>query len=100
MKQDKKYKNIAKERIIILFDQADGIFKKDSKLSDKYISLARRISMKARIRIPKELKRKFCKHCYSYLKPGINCRVRTKDKKVVYYCINCKKYMKFPITKH
>ena len=88
-------KEIAKERIKILFKEADDIFNKDSKLADKYVSLARKLAMKFNIKLDRTFKRKFCKHCYSYLKPGINCRVRTKNGKVVYYCMNCKKYMKF-----
>jgi ribonuclease P protein subunit RPR2 len=101
MKFNDKLKTIAKERINILFKQANKSFKKNPKLSNRYINLARKIAMKSRIRIPRELKRKFCKHCYHYLKSGVNLRIRTKDKKVVYYCSDCKKYMRFPIkTKH
>ncbi|MBW3015897.1 ribonuclease P [Candidatus Woesearchaeota archaeon] len=90
--------NIAKERIKELFRQADQEFKNDPKLSDRYVQLARKIAMKFRIRIPRELKRKFCKHCYSYFKPGVTVRIRTKPGKVVYYCLKCKKYMRF-VTK-
>ena len=96
-----KYKLIAKERINTLFEQADEVFKKDKRLANRYVDLARKIAMKARISIPKELKRRYCKHCYSYLKPGVNSRIRTRDKKIIYYCMNCKKYMRFPIkAKH
>ena len=101
MKTSNKYKLIAKERINILFEQADEVFKKDKRLANRYVDLARKIAMKARISIPKELKRRYCKHCYSYLKPGVNSRIRTRDKKIIYYCMNCKKYMRFPIkAKH
>ena len=47
--------------------------------------------MKYKLRLGK-LKRKFCKHCYSYLMPGVNSRTRTKDGKVVIYCSECKNY--------
>ena len=90
---------IAKQRIKILFSEADKIFSKDKKLANRYVDLARRIAMKSNLRIPKEYKRKFCKHCYSYLKPGKNLRIRTKNKKVVYYCLECKKFMRFPLLK-
>ncbi|MBI2667184.1 ribonuclease P [Candidatus Woesearchaeota archaeon] len=100
MISNNKYKLLAKERINILFNQANEIFNKDPKLADRYVILARKIAMKARIGIPKELKRKFCKHCYSYLKPGFNCRVRTRDKKIIYYCMNCKKYTKIAIKRN
>lgn len=85
---------MARERINILFEQADLRFKENSKLSDRYVELARKIAMKYKVRMPRELKRKFCKHCHKYLKPGVNCRVRTTGKNVVYYCKNCKRYMR------
>ena len=86
---------IAKERIIELFKQAELAFREDPKLSDRYVHLARKISMKYKVKIPSALKKKFCKHCYCFLMPGKNCRVRTKEGKVVYYCLNCKKFMRF-----
>lgn len=98
-KKSKQQKEIARERIEILFQQAKQAFNKAPKLSNRYIKLARELAMKYKIRIPKELKRKFCKHCYSYLFPSKNVRIRTRDGKVVYYCLNCKKYMRFPYLK-
>jgi ribonuclease P protein subunit RPR2 len=94
----KPYKQvkIAKERINELFRQAEEMFDEDPKLSDRYVQIARKISMKLKVRIPPELKRRFCKHCYCYLVPGKNCRVRTHEGKVVYYCRQCKKFMRFP----
>lgn len=95
-KKAAEIRKIALERVIVLFKQAKERFKENSKLSDRYVALARKIAMKYKIRIPRELKRKFCKHCYGYLLPSINCRVRTREGKVVYYCFSCKKYMRFP----
>lgn len=92
-------KQIALERIKILFKQAKQVFKKNKSLANRYVTLARKIAMKAKIRIPKDLQKQFCKHCYKYLVPGVNCRVRTVNKKLVYYCLNCKRYMRFPIKK-
>ncbi|MEA3378747.1 MAG: ribonuclease P protein component 4 [Nanoarchaeota archaeon] len=95
----KQMQRIADERIKILFNQADSIFSTNPSLANRYVALARKIAMKANISIPRVFKRKFCKHCYKYLKHGINCRVRIKDGKVIYYCKSCKKYMRFPISK-
>ncbi|MBI5391698.1 ribonuclease P [Candidatus Woesearchaeota archaeon] len=67
----------------------------NSKLADKYVKLARKLAMKFNLPLPRELKRKFCNHCYTYFQDG-NYRVRTRDKNVVYYCLTCKKYMRFP----
>jgi ribonuclease P protein subunit RPR2 len=90
---------IAKERIAELFKQAESAFSKNPELSDRYVALARKISMRLKVRIPPLLKRRFCKHCYSYLVPGKNCRVRTHEGKVVYTCGVCKKFMRFPYRK-
>ena len=87
---------IAKERINELFDQAE---KAKQEYSNRYVELARKIAMKYKVRIPPTLKKKFCKHCNEYLRPGVNCRVRTREGKIVYYCSNCKKYMRFPVLK-
>ena len=90
---------IAKERIKELFKQADAIFNEEPKLADRYVMLARKIAMKYKVKIPSRLKRKFCKHCYKYLKPGVNCRVRIAKSRVIYYCLNCKRFMRFVLRK-
>lgn len=87
----------ALERIKHLFKEAEKAFKEDPKRADRYVQLARKISMKANLKIPKSLQKRFCKHCYKFLMPGINCRIRTKEKKLIYYCQSCKKYMRFII---
>jgi ribonuclease P protein subunit RPR2 len=92
-------KKIALERIEILFKEANKVFKKDKKLADRYVELARKIAMKYKARIPSKFQKQFCKHCYKFLMPNVNCRVRLKEGKVVYYCLECKKYMRFPYTK-
>ena len=87
-----KQKEIAKERVKILFQQAEEVFSKNKSLANRYVTLARKISMKEKIRIPLELKRKFCKHCYKFMMPGVNSRVRTRDGKVIISCLECKKF--------
>ncbi len=94
-----KQKYIARERTKQLIRLAEKVFSKYPERAHHYIILARKVSMKARVRISPELKRKFCKHCYKFLKPGLNCRVRTKNDKVIYYCLECKKHMRFPLLK-
>ena len=82
-----------------LFNEARIQFNKNPSLSNRYITLARKIAMKFNLRIPRELKRRYCKHCYSYLVPNKNCRVRVHKSRVIYYCLNCKKFMRFVIKK-
>ncbi|MFH1638407.1 MAG: ribonuclease P [Candidatus Woesearchaeota archaeon] len=89
-----KQKKIAKERIDILFSKADESSSK--KLADRYVAMARRIAMRVNLRLPSRLKRKFCRHCGCYFIPGKNLRVRTRDGKLVYYCLECKKFWRMP----
>lgn len=88
-------KKIARERIEILFTQAREMFSKDSSLSDRYVEIARKISMKYNVRLTSEERRSFCKHCYKYLVPSVNCHVRVRDDMIVYSCHECKKFSRF-----
>jgi len=97
-KSDEQLK-IATERIDKLFLLADKMFEVDSMLANRYVSLARTIAMKYKVSIKSKYKRKFCKHCYAYLRPGVNCRVRTISQKLVYSCFICKKFSRFPLKK-
>lgn len=90
---------IALDRVKVLFKEARETFKTNSKLSQRYVDIARKTAMKVNLRMPRELKRKICKHCYSYLVPPKTCRVRIHKNKVIYYCLNCKNYIRFMIKK-
>ena len=94
-----KQKEIAKERIITLFEQATIQFPKNKSLANRYVTLARKIAMKVRMRIPQKYKRRYCKHCYKYLQPGVNSRIRTRNKKVIISCFECKKFMRIPVKR-
>jgi len=85
---------LALERIRELFNEAESA---DKEYADKYVGLARKISMRLKVPIPKELKRRFCKHCYSFFRQGGNVRVRRTPKGIVYTCLECEKQMRFPI---
>ncbi|MFP4112113.1 MAG: ribonuclease P protein component 4 [Candidatus Woesearchaeota archaeon] len=100
--KSKAQKEIARQRIKELFKEAHTAFHDKSlgkEYSDRYVALARKIAMKYNIRMTSEQKRKFCKHCYSYLEPGYNARVRAREGKMVYFCENCKKYTRLPYIK-
>ncbi len=98
-KKPKKQQHIAIERIETLFSEAEGMFHEDSKLSDRYVSLARKLAMKYKVVIPNKFKKRFCKHCNCYLKQGVNCTVRMADGKAAYTCKNCGKHMRFPFIR-
>jgi ribonuclease P protein subunit RPR2 len=97
----KNQKMIAKQRINKLFELADRNALSDRLFfSDKYVKLARKISMRYLVKIPREHRRKFCKHCYSYLLPPLTSRIRIHRGKVIIYCNNCKKYTRIPLKNH
>lgn len=90
---------LVRKRITDLFDEAKKAFKQDKIAANNSVRKARRLSMKYKVDIPKELKMHFCKHCYSYLVLGGNCRVRTRNGKLVYYCLECKNFTRVPYKK-
>jgi ribonuclease P protein subunit RPR2 len=98
-----KAKDIANARIIRYFDMAEGVFLEDKSLANRYVTLARNTAMKYQVNIPSQYKRKFCKHCYKYLRPGVNASVRTtpggRGSHVTYTCSECKKHMRVPYLK-
>ncbi len=91
-------KNIAKQRISELFIMAEkSAHSGRLNLANRYVEIARRISMKTLVPIPKKFKRSYCKHCYRYMLPGESCTVRISRNKIITHCFYCKKIMRFPI---
>jgi len=91
------FRKIALKRIKELFKQAALKFKKFPDYSNRYVTLARKIQMKYKVKMPKDLKRQFCKKCNTYLVPGSNCRVRVQNKKIIYNCNSCKNFTRIPL---
>lgn len=93
-------KTIMKRRALrsinALFRRADSVFEESPELADRYAQIARRISLRCRVRIPRKWKRRYCKKCHKFLKPGINARVRLKNKKIVITCLECKNIVRIP----
>lgn len=89
-------KKIAEERIEILFELADRNFKTHPERTQRYVTLARLIGMRYRVRLVRDQKRRICKHCYSYLVPGSNCRIRLKGSTVLTTCFSCGKQSRYP----
>ena len=97
-KNKKGQNTIARNRIKKLFVLAEEkALSGNFTLANRYVNIARRISMRNLVPIQKEFKRKFCKHCYSFLLPDINCRIRLRDKKIIIYCKTCNRFTRFPI---
>jgi ribonuclease P protein subunit RPR2 len=90
------YKAIAVERIGRLFELAEKAFEKHPELSDRYVTLAWKISTRYNVRLPATLKRKFCRKCLSFWKPGASCRVRVQSGCVVVTCLRCGNAARLP----
>jgi len=99
---DAETRRIALERIHILFKLARETIHKDKALAQRYVNIARRLAMAAKVRLPREYRRQVCRHCKSFILPGVNCRVRIQQRRephVVITCLECGKHMRIPLRK-
>jgi len=99
---DSDTRRIAMQRVKTLFRMAREVFSEDQALAQRYVDLARKIAMSARIRLPKEYRRQVCRYCKGFILPGANCRVRIQRRRephVVITCLGCGKHMRIPLGK-
>ncbi|RLI88522.1 MAG: ribonuclease P [Archaeoglobales archaeon] len=96
LRREKKLeKEIALRRINLLLGKAQEIKFEDYELARRYVELARKIAMRYRVRIPKEL-RLYCKKCgYPYRHDRL--RVRVSKSRVIITCLNCGFVRRVPI---
>jgi ribonuclease P protein subunit RPR2 len=92
-------KKIARERIAVLFGQARQSFHEHPERSNHYVAIARRIAMRQRVRMDREFRRQYCHHCYAFLVPGENVRVRVHRGNVVVTCMQCNKKTRFRVVR-
>ncbi|MBM3309397.1 MAG: ribonuclease P [Candidatus Altiarchaeales archaeon] len=97
-----KRENIALERIIRLMEFADKEARGGNlEQAGRLVELARKINTKTKTRIPKELKNRYCKHCYCYLMPGktSKTRINSRQKRVEVTCLKCSRQMYYSTKK-
>ncbi|MCS7115091.1 MAG: ribonuclease P [Nitrososphaerota archaeon] len=95
-------KRIAMQRIRTLFLLARETYHEDPDLAQRYVNIARRIAMAAKVRLPKEYRRQVCRNCKGFILPGVNCRVRIKQRRephVVITCLRCGKHARIPLKR-
>jgi ribonuclease P protein subunit RPR2 len=92
-------KKLARERINVLFREAEAAFPENPERAHRYVALARRIAMRQRIRMDRNLRRRFCHQCYRYLVPGVNMRVRVHRGRVVVTCTYCGSRTRYPLRR-
>jgi ribonuclease P protein subunit RPR2 len=86
---DSTARQIAKHRIQILFRQAEKTRKSNPQLASRYVEVARKIAMAAKIRLPPEYKHRVCRNCNALLVFGDNCRVRIKQRREPHLVVTC-----------
>ncbi|HEY9385904.1 MAG TPA: RNase P subunit [Nitrososphaeraceae archaeon] len=96
-------KEIAKERISLLIDNALHEAKYDDDVANNQARLAKKVAMRMRLRLPYEIRQLYCKNCKQFILPGKSSRIRTGRSKLKAIRITCLKcghvYRKVLITK-
>lgn len=82
-------KDLARQRIARMFKFAMEAVKTDPALANRYVEIALRISMRTRVRIPRDLKRMVCRDCGALLLPGITSRVRVRQGRQPHVSVTC-----------
>ena len=82
-----------KERLLILN-------KVENLINNGNVKEARKLAMSNNLRLPIELRRKFCHKCYHYLHAkNIKVRTNPKTKAVEVTCLDCKHVNRYPYVK-
>ncbi|SEH11590.1 ribonuclease P protein subunit RPR2 [Natronorubrum sediminis] len=88
--------DIAAERLERLHKLArEAAANREDDRARKYVRLARRVAERNRLELPREFRRFTCDRCDSYLRPGVNARVRLQDDHVVITC-DCGALARYP----
>ena len=85
MRDTRSNQEVAKERIAVLFAEAD---KTTPGMARRYVILARKLSTKYRVRLSKSQKLRFCKRCNAFFKAG-NYSSRLSNGRLVLTCKEC-----------
>jgi len=83
----REIKRIAYRRIRVLFTLAKQIIHERPDLADRYVEIARRIAMKARIHLPKEFRLLLCRHC------------TRREPHVTITCLRCGGHIRIPLRR-
>jgi ribonuclease P protein subunit RPR2 len=90
------------QQIHVFFKLAQNVVHEDPKLAQHYVDVARKVAMAKRMRMPEEYRRMVCRHCKSFILPGVSCRVRLQPRRephLTVTCFNCGKHMRIPLKK-
>lgn len=79
-----------------LFKHAEDVFPESPESALRFVRKARRAAERARVSVPGQFRRRFCRHCSSFWVPGKTVRVRLQKQKVVFSCLVCRHYFRLP----
>ncbi len=82
-------RDLVTERMHILIQNAISNARKRPELAERQANLAKKLSMKYRVRMPYHLRMNFCKKCKKFIVPGFTARVRTGRSDVKSIRITC-----------
>jgi ribonuclease P protein subunit RPR2 len=93
-------KKVALERVKTLFQLAHANMHDRPDLAQRYVDIARKVSMRTRLHLPPEYRAQICKHCKKFILPGTNSRVRIQTRRephVVVTCLHCGGKTRIPL---
>ncbi len=98
-----KVKDLAKQRFYQLVDLAFEMARKgEVELASRIGYQAFKVAKKGGYKIPRKIKRRFCRRCFTPLIPGVTARIRVRNKGVptiVVTCLNCGYVRRYPARK-
>lgn len=91
---------VARERMVGLLREAElSALAGHPERSDRYVQLARRIGTRYNVRLPPELRHRFCRGCSSYLREGSTVRTRLRSGRQVRTCLKCGRAYRTPLMR-
>ncbi len=94
-KDSHKARDLAVQRMEMLFTLAAAAHEAHPERSNRYVQIARKISTRTRVRMPRPLKRLFCRRCGSFLSAAAT-RVRLREGVLTTTCLLCGEQMRRP----
>jgi ribonuclease P protein subunit RPR2 len=92
---NREMRDIAENRMSVLLSMArtEGM-SGNMERSKRYFQLARAVGMRTNTALPEGTL--YCRKCSSLLFPGRNCRVRLRQGKIIYHCLDCDEIRRRP----
>ena len=82
-------RKVALERVKTLFQLAHANVRDRPDLAQRYVDMARNISMRTRLHLPPEYRNQICRHCKKFILPGTSSRVRIQTRREPHLVVTC-----------